>query len=153
MALLHADVYAKRIACRIVSVKGAHDRKISTARATSSELESRRTQDECVMPRYVEAPLSEVVVHLHCKHGEVLVDVEVYGVRGVERRIVVDDVALGLRKPEVGRDVRAMDERREVKRRTASSCARRQPLDGGRSRLLENPGGLQFTVREYMRRR
>lgn len=94
------------------------------------------------MPRYVETPLSEVVVHFHCEHSEVLVYVEVYGVRGVERRIVVHDVALGLRKPVVGRGVRAVDERREVKRRTASSCARRQPLDGGRIRLLESPEDL-----------
>lgn len=96
------------------------------------------------MLRYVETPLSEVVVHLHCEHGEVLVDVEVYGVRRVECCVVVDDMALGLRKPVVRGGVRvmAMDHRCEGKRRTATSCARRQPPDGGRSRLLESPEGL-----------
>ena len=47
----------------------------------------------------VQAPLPEVVVHLHREDGEVLVKVDVDGVSGVELGVIIDDVALGLGQP------------------------------------------------------
>ena len=49
--------------------------------------------------RDVQAPLAQVVVHLHREHGEVLVEIEVDRMLRVELGVVVDDVAPGLRKP------------------------------------------------------
>ena len=63
---------------------------------TQYSVERKRTHDKCMTLCNIEAPLAKIVVHLHREYGEVLVDVQVDRVSGVEPCVVVDYVALRL---------------------------------------------------------
>ena len=96
---MRVEVYAKRIDRRIVPARGACG---VSSEGTHGRRGTRRvrTEDEGVVTGNIEAPLAQIMVHLHREHRQVLVQVKVYGSGRVEARVGVYYVALGLRQPE-----------------------------------------------------
>ena len=73
-----------------------------------------RTQHVVMAFRDVETPLTQIVVHLHRKECETLVEVEVYCVDGVEIRVIVDDMAPGLCNPIMSVSIVLQEHRRRA---------------------------------------